>query len=127
MFKNQDKHFTNLFTELLLNDGGSFKNFFRMTKSDFEELLTAVAPKIKKRNSNFRAPISPEVKLAVTLRYIASGDSYTSLMYLFKISKQYISQAVPEVCEAIINVLHGYCEVSNKIIIHIYVCTQFLF
>ena len=37
------------FTELLLNDGDSFKNFFRMTKSDFEELLTAFAPKIIKR------------------------------------------------------------------------------
>jgi hypothetical protein len=100
--------------ELLLNDGSSFNNFVRMTKTDFEELLLLVAPKIMKKNTNYQAAVPPSVRLAVTLRFLATGDSYTSLMYLFKISKQCISMTVPEVCEAIIEVLHGYCQVSMK-------------
>ncbi|KAJ8929695.1 hypothetical protein NQ314_017589, partial [Rhamnusium bicolor] len=44
-------------------------------------------------------------RLAITLRFLATGDSYTSLMYTFKISKQVISKIVLELCEAIIEVL----------------------
>ncbi|KAL4125919.1 hypothetical protein QTP88_010156 [Uroleucon formosanum] len=91
----------------------SFRNFVRLTKPDFEELLRLVASKISKKNINYRAAIPPLIRLAVTLRYLATGDSFTSLMYLFKISKQSISTIVPEVCEAIFEVLKGYCQVDN--------------
>jgi len=37
------------------------------------------------------------VRLAITLQFLSSGDSYHSLMYMFKISKQSILQIVPEV------------------------------
>ncbi|CAI6355142.1 unnamed protein product [Macrosiphum euphorbiae] len=111
--KNGISYGDNLMSELLLNDGSSFRNFVRLTKSDFEELLRLVAPKISKKNTNYRAAIPPSIRLAVTLRYLATGDSFTSLMYLFKISKQSISTIVPEVCEAIFEVLKGYCQVSR--------------
>ena len=111
--KHGTSHGDNLMSKLLLNDGSSFRNFVRLTKSDFEELLCLVAPKISKNNTNYRAAISPSIRLAVTLRYLATGDSFTSLMYLFKLSKQSISSIVPEVCEAIIEVLKGYCQVSS--------------
>lgn len=104
----------NLMAELLLNDGSSFRNFVRLTKSDFEEVLCLVAPKIIKKNTNYRAAIPPSIRLMVALRYLATGDSFTSLMYLFKISKQSISSIVPEVCEAIIDVLKGYCQVRKN-------------
>lgn len=52
-------------------------------------------------------------KLAVALRFLATGDSYSSLMYAFKISKQVISKIVPEVCEAIIEVLRNYVKVGK--------------
>ena len=114
-FLRSGEHYgDHLMSQLLLNDGGSFINFVRMTKSDFEELLNLVAPKIAKKDTNYRAAIPPNIRLAVTLRYLATGDSYASLMYLFKISKQAISSIVPEVCEAIIEVLRQYCRVSNN-------------
>ena len=111
--RNGEHYGDDLMSQFLLNDGGSFINFVRMTKSDFEELLTLVAPKIAKKDTNCRLAIPPTIRLAVTLRYLATGDSYASLMYLFKISKQVISSIVPEVCEAIIEVLRQYCRVSK--------------
>ncbi|CAH2088681.1 unnamed protein product [Euphydryas editha] len=50
-------------------------------------------------------PIPAKIRLALTLRYLATGDSYKSLHYLFKVSTPAISQIIPEVCKAINSVL----------------------
>ncbi|CAH2015154.1 unnamed protein product [Acanthoscelides obtectus] len=41
------------------------------------------------------------MRLAITLRYLATGDSFQSLHFLFKVSPQLISTIVPEVCKAL--------------------------
>lgn len=96
---------------LRLEDQAGLQNFARMSVSDFEKLATIIGPQIAKRDTNFRETIPINERLAVTLRFLATGDSYTSLMYLFKISKQLISVIVPEVCEALIKGLQEYIEV----------------
>nr|XP_022906000.1 protein ALP1-like [Onthophagus taurus] len=97
---------SNLLRELSIEeDYGLFKNFCRISREDFVNLLQLVELKIMKSDMNYRRAIPAIERLAVTLRSLATGDSYTSLMYTFKISKQAISKIVPEVCNAIVEVL----------------------
>jgi hypothetical protein len=44
------------------------------------------------------------MKLALTLRYLASGESYPSLVTGFRVSKTMVTCTVPEVCNALIAV-----------------------
>lgn len=92
---------------------GKFLNFCRMSSEDFEIILTKIGPKIKKQDTNMRKAITIQERLAVTLRFLATGDSFVSLEYLFKISHQSISLIVPEVCLAIIDALKDEIKVSN--------------
>lgn len=94
------------------NEYRLFDNFSRMSTQDFEWLLNSIGPEISKQNTNYRDAIPGKERLAVTLRFLATGDSYTSLAYLFNISKQAISLIVPEVCEAITKALKNYIQVS---------------
>jgi hypothetical protein len=43
---------------------------------------------------------------------VATGDSYRSLMYLFKVHFSSICCIVPEVCEALIDSLKEFIKVS---------------
>ena len=60
---------------------------------------------ITKQDTVLRDAISPRVRLAITLRFIASGDSYRSLEYMSRVSYKTISKFVPEVLQAIWNAL----------------------
>lgn len=90
---------------------GQFDNFCRMSSSDFEFLLQKVGPAIAKENTRWRQAIPIKVRLAVTLRFLATGDTYKSLHFLFRISSQIISKIVPEVCRAIIDALDDEVKV----------------
>ncbi|XP_061717545.1 uncharacterized protein LOC133525267 [Cydia pomonella] len=92
---------------------GSFQNFTRMSRSDFETLLGLIGPAITRQETKFRHPIEPQRRLAITLRFIATGDLYGSLSYTFKVSKQIISKIIPEVCQELINVLKDYVKVPQ--------------
>ncbi|CAH1982820.1 unnamed protein product [Acanthoscelides obtectus] len=88
-------------SELLMEPGGEFENFTRMSLADFEYLLNIVSPMISKKDTSMRQAITPKIRLAITLRYLATGDSFKSLHYLFKVSSEIISRIVPEVCAAL--------------------------
>ena len=53
-----------------------------------------------------RPCLEPGLRLAITLRYLATGDSYLSLEYGFRVANNSISKIVHETCDAIILELH---------------------
>ena len=65
-------------------------------------------PYITKKTTHLREPITAEEKLAVTLRYLATGESFNSLIVtdrIFNSHRPTISQFIPDVCKAIDKVL----------------------
>lgn len=104
----------NILSDLRLSDG-SFTNFTRMSSADFEFFLKMIGPSIYKRDTKLRNAVAPHIRLAITLRYLSTGDSYTSLSYTFRVSKQLIGRIVPEVCKELINQLKCFVKVSKYI------------
>lgn len=49
-----------------------------------------------------RKSLEPGHRLVIALRYMASGDSYASLSFNFRVATNTISHLVPLVCEAVI-------------------------
>ena len=45
-----------------------FFKFYRLSVERFDQLLDLIGPQITKKYTNFRTPISPEERLALTLR-----------------------------------------------------------
>lgn len=75
-----------------------------------------MAPLITKQVTRFREPISASERLTVTLRYLATGESYRSLQYVFRIPHNTISGIIPEVCDALYKVLQpNYLKVTKHV------------
>lgn len=59
-----------------------------------------------------RKAIPVQERLAVTLRFLATGDSFKSLSYLFKVSTHTVARCVHETCVALIDVLKHEIKVN---------------
>ena len=68
-------------------------------------LVREIAPFITKKTTMIRQPIDPEIKIAITLRFLATGESYESLMYQFRVHSSTISKFIPVVCSKIYKTL----------------------
>ena len=91
----------NIMAELYVTDIPGFTNFMRMIPEFFEMIKTRLEPRLARQATNYRAPISVAEKLALTIRYLATGGSYTSLSCQFRVGRSTISKFLPEVCRAI--------------------------
>uniref|UniRef100_A0A182RWH6 DDE Tnp4 domain-containing protein n=1 Tax=Anopheles funestus TaxID=62324 RepID=A0A182RWH6_ANOFN len=87
--------------------------FLRMTHDDFDWLLDKISHKIKREDTNMRLSITPRERLLITLRFLATGETYSSLSFLFRVGVSTISSIVPEVCECLIQVLQDYVKLPN--------------
>ncbi|XP_063960239.1 putative nuclease HARBI1 [Lytechinus pictus] len=95
-------HYETLMAELAGEDLDGFRNFLRIDSGIFQELLSRVGPRIEKQDTFMRKALSAGLRLAITLRFLATGDSYQSLEYNFRVAKCSICRIVPETCKAII-------------------------
>ena len=95
-------HFEKLMAELAAEDQEGFCNFQRIDHEIFHELLTRIGPRITKQDTFMRKALSARFCLVITMRFLATGDSYKSLEYKFRVANNSLCRIVPETCEAII-------------------------
>ena len=103
----------------------------------FEELLARVALRITYQDTKMRPAIPPAERLAITLRFLATGmncynyihmyviteflsytcivgESFQSLQYLYRVPAQTIGRIVPETCQAIVEEMQEeYMKVND--------------
>ena len=87
--------------ELRMEDTTSFFNYLRMQPAMFDEILNRVGPRIQKKDTNLRKCLDPGLKLAITIRHLASGDKYPTLQY-DRVARKTICSIIPEVWRAIV-------------------------
>ncbi|XP_025163500.1 protein ALP1-like, partial [Harpegnathos saltator] len=95
--------YDNLVLELR-RDTERFFNFHRMLPHQFDKLLTMIEPIISKIYVT-REPLHPGLRLSLTLRYLASGDSMISLHYLYRVGKSTVPRIIVETTKALWQVL----------------------
>jgi len=100
-----------LMFELMRESHGDFKKFMRVTPEIFRELLERVGPRITKDRAR-RQALEAGIKLAITLRFLATGNSYRSLAFGFRVASNTISLFIPQVCDAIVDEYRQECLVT---------------
>ena len=78
-----------------------------MSPERFDHLLRLVKNSIAKEDTNFRKAISAGERLAVTLRFLASGESQQLLSFAYLIGKSTLSRIIRETYDAIFEALAG--------------------
>ena len=109
-------YFTNIIDELRIEDTPSYRERMRMDYKQFKEILAAIEPQITKVQVQGRHKvIRLAERLALTLKYLAAGESFSSLHFQFRISKAAaVSYMVHEVFHAIYFALgHIYMKVPS--------------
>ena len=81
--------------------------YVRMSPERFNYLADLLRPLITKEVP-CRIPISVEERFAVTLRYLATGNSQRDLVFSFKLGRSTINQIITEVCTSLWDVLSEY-------------------
>ncbi|XP_046864372.1 protein ALP1-like [Xenia sp. Carnegie-2017] len=93
--------FTNLIREINVEDPEKFRQYHRVERRSFEEILGIVSPHIEKKDTQLRASIKPSERLSVTLRFLATGESFRSLSFQYRIGERTISGIVEDTCKAL--------------------------
>ena len=95
--------YATLIKELIVEDRCSFKQMFRMSVEDFEIVLQNINDLISPEEvQGGHHPISPDERLALTLKYLATGESFRSLSFQFRISRVAVSYIIKGCCDAIV-------------------------
>lgn len=76
--------------------------------------LNRLKPSIQKQDTMMRGALPAKLKLEVTLRYLATGDSFKTLQYMYRVGKSTICTFLPEVLQAIYEELQEYIKLKEQ-------------
>ena len=82
--RSESGYFQNIFQELNVEDRMGFKDMFRFSVTDYEFLFCQISDLISSSEIiSGNRPILADQRLALTLRYLVTGESFQSLSYQF--------------------------------------------
>ncbi|XP_073471047.1 uncharacterized protein [Aquarana catesbeiana] len=99
-------YFGNIYSQLR-SYPTKFFNFTRMSVPLFDDLLERLRPRLTRMDTVMRSSVSPEERMLVTLRFLATGQSYASLHHYFLLGLSTVSKIIKETCVAIWEELHN--------------------
>ncbi|XP_075199541.1 uncharacterized protein LOC142302370 [Anomaloglossus baeobatrachus] len=122
-------HFHCLYGELRRYPA-KFQAYCRLTVDMFDTILDTLRPHLQLQDTSMRQCISPEQRLLVTLRFLATGMSYGALHFDFLLGTSTIcgivrltcdalwlhlkNQVMPQpTCEKWLQIAHGFYEVTK--------------
>ncbi|KAK7938873.1 hypothetical protein WMY93_002199 [Mugilogobius chulae] len=112
--RRQQGDFYHLVQELRL-DSERHHKYFRMSAEQMDELLGMVGPDIRRQCTSYRAAIEPKQRLAVALRYLATGDSFATLSFGYRLGQTTVRNSVHMVCNAIEkNMMKKFLQPPNE-------------
>jgi hypothetical protein len=108
--------FTMLVKEIEKEDDAWFYKYMRMNRTNYQLLVDLVKKDICKKSTNMRMPISPEERVALTLRYLAHGDSMQFIAITYRIGHSTVCGIINSTTRAIWKTLSPtYLPPSNLI------------
>lgn len=96
------------------NDPKRCREYIRMNNDQFLYLVGLMSRDLQKQDTNMRDSISVEEMTCLVLRFLATGETYRSLEFQFRISRSKISEAVIKVSKAIKKALGGYLKTPKS-------------
>ena len=92
----KDGEFSMLVQEMRAIDKEKHHQYFRMSAAKFDFLARSIGECIQHQRTH-QAPINVAERLAVTLRYLATGCSQTSVAASYRLGSCTVSKIIPEV------------------------------
>ena len=101
--RQENGYFTNIVRELAAEHTPAYHQIMRMKFEDFTAILREIVADITPRQvpKGGHEVISAAERLTLTLRFLATGETFRSLSFQFRISRAAISFIVKEDCQAI--------------------------
>ncbi|XP_056417454.1 H/ACA ribonucleoprotein complex non-core subunit NAF1 isoform X1 [Hyla sarda] len=78
-----------------------FASYLRMSVATFDDPLPRISERVCRQDTHLRRSISPEEHLIITLRFLASGESFLSLPFQFHLGISTTSGIVRTICQAL--------------------------
>ncbi|XDV26067.1 hypothetical protein PO909_029865 [Leuciscus waleckii] len=106
--------FHHLLQELRLDDG-RFQRYFRLSRAQFDDLLSRIGARITLQDTNYRRSIPAAERLSICLRFLlATGDSFRTIASSYRVGVSTVCQIVAQVVTAIWDCLvEGYMAVPT--------------
>ncbi len=101
MKRREERYCSNIVRELRIKDSASYKEMMRMEHTQFLEIKLIERHITPQQILGGNRVISPMSRLTLALRFLATGETYRSLAYQFRISEAAISYIVNNVCLAV--------------------------